>query len=166
MIEYYIPLIDSDYIKIFLLSMLPIAELRFSIPYGYFVLNLLMIEVIVLSIIGNILVGLLIITIIGPVMQQLRKIHIFSFIIKKIFSRTIHKGKIINSLKILGLILFIGVPLPFTGVWTGSLASYLFGFDKFNSLVAICLGVILSSIIVSTICYFSKELLLTFNIYI
>ena len=159
MIEYYISLFTSNSLKVFLLSMFPITELRFSIPYGYFVLNQSIVTVSIISIFGNILVGVLIIYIIGPIMNILIKINPLSYIIKKIFERTKHKGKIINNLKMLGLIIFIGIPLPFTGVWTGSLASYLFGFSKIRSVVSVCIGVLISSFIISIICMFSNELL-------
>jgi len=159
MIEYYISLLTSNSLKVFLLSMFPITELRFSIPYGYFVLNESIATVSIISIFGNILVGVLIIYIIGPIMNILIKIYPLSYIINKIFKRTKHKGKIINNLKMLGLIIFIGIPLPFTGVWTGSLASYLFGFSKIRSVVSVCLGVLISSFIIALICMFSNKLL-------
>ena len=50
-----------------------------------------------------------------------------------------------------GVAIFIGIPLPFTGAWTGALGSYLIGLDKKKSITAIILGVIIAAIIVTTV---------------
>ena len=73
-----------------------------------------------------------------------------------IFSKTKHRGKIINQKKFYGLIIFVGIPLPFTGVWTGALASYLFGLSQIKSSIAIIFGVIISSFIVTSISLFGN----------
>ena len=80
-------------------------------------------------------------------------------ILRKIFSRTRSRGRIINRYKYYGVILFVAIPLPFTGAWTGSLASYLFGFNKKKSLIAIFIGLLISGTIVTTITLFSQWLL-------
>tara|TARA_Y100000996_G_scaffold168964_1_gene131358 strand:- start:3237 stop:3737 length:501 start_codon:yes stop_codon:yes gene_type:complete len=166
MVENYISLISSNELKVFILSMLPIAELRFSIPYGYFILEMPIFKTAILSIIGNILIGYLIIIAIGPIMSNIRKIYLFKKVINRIFSITRRKGARIDKLKFFGLLLFVGIPMPFTGVWTGSLAAYLFGLNTFKSILTIIGGVLLSSSIVTFICFSSKELLLYFNIII
>tara|TARA_Y100000994_G_scaffold212820_1_gene187827 strand:+ start:180 stop:680 length:501 start_codon:yes stop_codon:yes gene_type:complete len=166
MVENYISLISSNELKVFILSMLPITELRFSIPYGYFILEMPIFKTAILSIIGNILIGYFIIIAIGPIMSNIRKIYLFKKVINSIFSITRRKGARIDKLKFFGLLLFVGIPMPFTGVWTGSLAAYLFGLNTFKSILTIIGGVLLSSSIVTFICFSSKELLLYFNIII
>ena len=141
------------------MSMLPISELRLSIPYGIISTELTVFNVVVLSIIGNISIGLLIIYLIGPIMYLLKYNRFFKYIIEYIFSKTRTRGKIVYRLKFLGLLLFVSIPLPLTGVWTGSLASYLFGLSKKHSIVAISLGVFISSSIVTTITLIAKEVL-------
>jgi uncharacterized membrane protein len=139
--------------------MLPISELRLSIPYGIISTELTVFNVVVLSIIGNISIGLLIIYLIGPIMDLLKYNRFLKYIIEYIFSKTRTRGKIVYRLKFLGLLLFVSIPLPLTGVWTGSLASYLFGLSKKHSIVAISLGVFISSSIVTTITLIAKEVL-------
>ncbi len=146
----------NESIKVFILSMLPIAELRLSIPYGIFSTSLSTYEVVLLSIAGNILIGTFIIYLIGPIMNLLQSNKFFKNFILYIFSKTRKRGKIIYRLKFIGLILFIGIPLPLTGVWTGSLAAYLFGLSKKHSLLALSLGVFISSSIVTTLSLISK----------
>ena len=147
----YINIIDSEYIQIFIISMAPITELRFSIPYGILIKNLNIYNVVFVSVLGNIIIGILIICIIAPIMEALRKINYLNKIINFIFKRTLNKSKIIERIKFWGLVIFIGIPLPFTGVWTGSLASYLLRIPKKISITAIILGVLISSSIVTFI---------------
>ena len=80
--------------------------------------------------------------------------------LKKVFLRTRTKSKIINKYKYYGILLFVALPLPFTGAWTGSLASYLFGFNKKKTLIAIFLALILSGMIVTIISIFLDHLLI------
>ena len=141
------------------MSMLPISELRLSIPYGIISTELTVFNIVVLSIIGNISIGLVIIYLIGPIMDLLKYNRFLKYIIEYIFSKTRTRGKIVYRLKFLGLLLFVSIPLPLTGVWTGSLASYLFGLSKKHSILAISLGVFISSSIVTTITLIAKEVL-------
>ena len=151
MVDFLETLIINENVKIFILSMLPITELRFSIPYGILMYDIPIINTVTLSMIGNILIGVLIIYIIGPSMNFLRKFLFIENIITSIFKRTRKKGDIVNRLKFFGLIIFVGIPLPLTGVWTGSLASYLFGLSKSKSVFAIIFGVLISSSIVTSL---------------
>ena len=145
----------NESIKVFILSMLPIAELRLSIPYGIFSTNLSIYEVVLLSISGNILIGLLIIYLVGPMMDFLQSSKYLKSLILYIFNRTRKRGKIIYRLKFIGLILFIGIPLPLTGVWTGSLAAYLFGLSKKHTLLALCFGVFITNFVLNTFTVFT-----------
>ena len=149
--------INIDFIEILIISMLPITELRFSIPYFILVEELSWQKVFTISIIGNIVIGILIITIIGPIMNFFKKNYYFRRIINYIINRTRNKSKIIEIYKFFGLILFIGIPAPFTGVWTGSLAAYLLSFEKKKSYLGIIIGVIISATIVLIITLFVKE---------
>tara|TARA_Y100000996_G_scaffold375808_1_gene326792 strand:+ start:392 stop:880 length:489 start_codon:yes stop_codon:yes gene_type:complete len=155
--------IDNEFIEILIISMLPITELRFSIPYFILKEQLLWQKVFLISIIGNIFIGLSIRYIIAPIMILMKKNKYFKNIINYILNRTKTKSKIINNYKMLGLILFIGIPLPFTGVWTGALASYLFSISKRRSMIGIIAGVLISSIIVLCLTFISKELGSTFK---
>ena len=150
--EYFInilSIIDSEHIKIFILSMAPITELRFSIPYGILIKDMNPTEVVLLSIIGNILIGLIIVYIIGPIMKFLQNFSIFNNIINYIFKRTLKKGKIVDRIKFWGLVIFVGIPFPLTGVWTGSVAAYLFGIPIKTTTFAIVIGVLISTTIVT-----------------
>ena len=151
-------LLDNEYLKIFIMSMLPITELRASIPWGIKFYSLSDFEIVLLSLLGNILIGVLVLYALGPLMELLSKNKIFKKILLYIFNRTKRKGKMIYLLKFYGVILFVGIPLPLTGVWTGSLAAYLFGLSKKKSILAITSGLILSASIVTSISVFTIKL--------
>ncbi len=149
--------INNEFIEILIISMLPITELRFSIPYFILKEQLLWEKVFFISILGNIFIGLLIRYIIAPIMILMKRNKYLKKIINYILNRTKTKSKIINNYKMVGLILFIGIPLPLTGVWTGALASYLFSISKKRSMIGIIAGVLMSSIIVLSLTLIGRE---------
>ena len=136
-------------ISVFLIAMAPIGELRFSIPYGMHGTNLDLMTVIVLSIIGNILSGIIIIYVLPYIIPSITKVNFIDRLYKTIIKRTYSNSKIIEKRKYYGLIIFISIPSPFTGVWTGALASNLLGMSKKKSIFAICIGVLIASVLVT-----------------
>ena len=152
-------IVTNESLKIFILSMLPITELRFSIPYGILRYDLPIMNVVFISIIGNIVIGIIVIYIIGPIMNVIKKISFFNSFVEYIFSRTKKRGKIIDKMKFYGLIIFVGIPFPLTGVWTGSLAAYLFDLSKQRSILAIILGVLISSTVVTLLTIYGNIIL-------
>ena len=151
MLDLVINNINNEFLKILFISMLPITELRLAIPYFILGEDILWQKVFIIAIIGNIIIGLLVLYVVAPMMFLLKKNPYLSRTINYILNRTKSKSTIINNYKLIGLILFIGIPLPFTGVWTGALASYLFSISRKKSMIGIILGVLISSIIVLTL---------------
>ena len=70
-------LLDNEHLKIFIMSMLPITELRASIPWGIKFYSLSVFEIVLLSLLGNILIGILVLYALGPLMELLSKNKIF-----------------------------------------------------------------------------------------
>ena len=144
---------NFDIIIIFLIAAAPIGELRFSIPYGLLLTNIPHFTVIFVSIIGNILAGLFIIYLFPMIINILSKISLINKIYNSIINRTYSKSAVIQKRKYYGLIFFVSLPFPFTGVWTGALASNLIGLSKHKSIVAIILGVCISATAVTLMVY-------------
>ena len=144
-------------LKVLILSALPITELRLSIPYFILYEKIDMYTAVLFSIIGNILIGLIVFNIIGPIMYKIRNSNLLSKPINYIINRTKTRSSLINNFKALGLMIFIGIPLPFTGVWTGSLAAYLFGVTRRRAMLAIILGVLMSATIVTLLTIVANE---------
>ena len=145
----YVVSIDSNVLKVFLLSMIPVTECRLSIPYFIFKdYNVFMVYIV--SIIGNIGVGVFIFYLIGPFLDFFSKVPILNRLIDYIFNRTRTKmSNLKSSNRMIGLLLFVAIPAPFTGVWTGALGAYLLKIEKKKVIFAIFSGVIISATIVT-----------------
>ena len=139
-------------LAVVLLSMIPITELRASIPIGIEVYGLAVWKVWILAVLGDFLPALVILYFLpimhdwvvkrkffGPVLtRELKKAE------KKFEGRYAKYGAI-------ALIIFVGIPLPFTGSWTGSLASFVFNIPLKKSWYLILIGVCLSATLVTLI---------------
>ena len=139
-----------EWLQVFIVSMVPISELRGAIPLG--LLNgMQWWEVYIIAVIGNILPVPFILKLLHPVEKFLRKWKkwdaFFSWLFEHTRKRTEER---IKKLESIGLILFVATPLPVTGAWTGSLAAYLFNLDFKRSLVCIVIGVLIAGVIVTT----------------
>jgi len=108
-------------------AFLPILEVRASVPLGIIVYHLSPAATIILSIFGSILPVFPLLWFLNNLTEHLRKVSIFDRFFSWLFARTRAKSKLIEDLELIGLTLFIAVPLPGTGVWTGTIAAYLLG---------------------------------------
>lgn len=137
---------------VFIISLLPILELR----GGLLAASLLNVDPVVgyiICVIGNILPVPFILLLITPLFNRLKKTKLLSKFVDKIENKALSKKEQIDKYKYLGLVLFVGIPLPGTGAWTGSLIACLLDMDKKKSFFAIMLGVIMASIIMMIISY-------------
>lgn len=113
----------------FLLSALPITELRASIPFAHGVLNLSLPIAFFWAFLGSLVPGLFIL-LVGEkfISWGSTKSRWFEKKVMKKLEKTRYAfGHKYEKHGALGLVIFVGVPLPFTGVWTGSLAALVFG---------------------------------------
>ena len=135
----------------FIMAMLPIAEVRVSIPMGLFVYGLPISSALFWSLLGNLSIGFLIIVLINPLASYLfSKSEFFRKFFNWIFLRT--RNKFYDKYQRFGdlaLVLFIAIPLPTTGIWTGSIAAWLFGIEKKKSFILVSIGAIIAAAIVS-----------------
>jgi len=148
-----------------LLTLTPIFELRWSIPVGLwskplelpFVgtvngLGLPLVEVLLVVLLSNILLGVVLFLLLDWLVRVFTRVQFIKVIYNMIVARTQRKAKpFIERYGTIGLALFIGIPLPGSGVWTGALVAHLFGvrFKKF--VVAEILGVLIAAAIVTAI---------------
>src|SRR3989339_135184 len=112
-----------------LMAMLPVTELRASIPVALAVYDMPWTEVLVYSLLGDIIPAFFIIPLLGPVSRFLMKYSkVLARFFDYIFERTRNKFTAkYEKYGLLALVVFVAIPLPGTGVWTGSLAAWLFG---------------------------------------
>lgn len=146
----------NKYLMIFLISMVPLIELRGAIPYAI-AFELPLIQSYLIAIVGNMLPVPIVFLFARKVLEwgQDKKI------IGKFFTFCLNKGeKAGKKLEAkagkglyIALLLFVGIPLPGTGAWTGTLAASILNMDFKKSVIAVMLGVILAGIIMSLLSF-------------
>ncbi|WP_366924806.1 small multi-drug export protein [Metallumcola ferriviriculae] len=134
--------------QVFLLSMLPVTELRAAIPIGL-ARGLNISQALFFGIMGNLIPVVPLLLLLDPVSTFLSRFPFFQRIFNWIFERTRTKSDKVEKLGAWGLLLFVGIPAPGTGVWTGSLIAFLLGIKFWRALWPICIGTVLAGILVS-----------------
>ena len=142
----------GKYITIFIISLMPILELRGGLIAAK-LLGLPPVQSFIICFIGNILPIPIILWLIEPIFNFLRRWKWFDKFITWCEKKAHSKKDQIENLKYLGLFLFVGIPLPGTGAWTGCLIASLIGMDKKKSMLAAILGVVLAGIIMLIFSY-------------
>jgi uncharacterized membrane protein len=135
----------------FLLAMAPISELRGAIPYAMTVGGMTWQEAFVIAVIGNFIPVIPILLLLGPVSQRLRRYPAFDRFFDWLFARTRHRGRIIERFEALGVCLFVAIPLPMTGAWTGAAAAFVFGVRPRLAIPAIAAGILIAGTIVTLV---------------
>lgn len=143
---------DLNYFWVFILAATPIWELRGAIPAGMFAFDLSWPWVLFTAVLGNIFPVPFIILFLGPVTQWLNKIQLFKRVLNWIFERTRRRSELVTKYERIGLMVFVAVPLPGTGAWTGSLIAFLLGMDLKGAFLPIALGVLIAGVIVVALC--------------
>ena len=139
----------GEFIFTFLVSMIPIVELRGGIPFGV-ALGLPYPVAFVAAVVGNILPAPFIIVYIRRIFQWMRR-HIprLNRLVDALERKAHLKGNKVNKYKYLGLMLFVGIPLPGTGAWTGALAAAFLDMPLRKAMPSIIAGVILAGCIMT-----------------
>ncbi len=132
-----------------LVSMLPVIELRGGVPFGT-ALGLSPLAALVASVVGNLIPAPFIIVYIRRVFQWMRRrFPQLDHIVDRLERKAHLKGRRVSRYKYLGLYLFVAVPLPGTGAWTGSLAAAFLDMPLRKALPSIILGVITAGLIMT-----------------
>lgn len=133
----------------FLISLIPVLELRAAIPIALASFDLSIAEIFIVSVLGSFLPAIVIVYWLEPISNFLRKFKFFDAFFEGLFKRT--RAKFDKKYALgsnVALMLFVGVPLPGTGAWTGALIAWLFNFDKKQALISIALGCVIAGLIV------------------
>lgn len=139
---------------VFIISMVPILELRGGlIAAGPALLDVPMWEAIPICIIGNILPVPFILLLITKIFDWLKKTKLFRPMVEKLEKKAMSKSANIEKYEFWGLVAFVGIPLPGTGAWTGSLIAALLGVRFRKAFPAVVLGVLLAAVIMTLFSY-------------
>ena len=142
----------NNILLIIAITFLPFLELRASIPYGILILKMHWFPVFIIAVIANIILGPLVYFFLNKVIHIFLRIKFIDAIYQRYVEKTqkeIHRY--VEKYGEAALAIFIGIPLPGTGVYTGALAAYLIGMDYKKLIVSTILGVLMAGAIVTAV---------------
>lgn len=141
-------------VVIFIISMIPILELRGGIlAAGPAFLDIPTWRAIPICLVGNLIPIPFILWLIRPIFAWLRKTRVFRPLVEKLERKAMSKSERIEKYEFWGLVLFVGIPLPGTGAWTGALIASLLDIDWKKAFLAIVCGVVMASLIMYLLSY-------------
>lgn len=143
----------SPELATFVVSMLPVAELRVSVPLAIGVYGMDPIKALLISVLGNIVPVFFILLLLGKVSEFL---SVRSLFFKKFFNRLFEKTRRKNSESFqkwgsLALVIFVAIPLPMTGGWSGAVAAFVFGIPFWRAFFSVSFGVFIAGLIMTAI---------------
>ncbi len=139
---------------VFIISMVPILELRGGLlAAGPAFLDIPTWRAIPICIIGNLIPIPFILLLIRPIFAWLRGTKLFRPLVEKLEAKAMSKSSQIEKYEFWGLVLFVGIPLPGTGAWTGSLIASLLGIDWKKAFLAVVIGVCMATVIMYFLSY-------------
>ena len=154
LVEFFIDLFGNinKELVIFIISLLPILELR----GGLLAATLLDVEFVraaIICILGNVLPIPIVLLFLKYVLDMLSKWDVTKKLVNWLEKKVDDKREQIDKYGYLGLIIFVGIPLPGTGAWTGALLAVMLGLDRKKSFVCIMIGVLMAAVIMSVLSY-------------
>jgi uncharacterized membrane protein len=141
----------SDWFMTLFLAALPISEVRGAIPVAIGIYGYSAAEAYFLAVLGNLLPVIPLLLFLEPVSGYLRKYPLGDSFFSWLFTRT--RKKYIQdheNFGMMALALFVAIPLPVTGAWTGCAIAFLLGMKFKNAFIAITSGVLIAGVIVTT----------------
>ncbi|MGC9364203.1 MAG: COG2426 family protein [Fidelibacterota bacterium] len=143
----------TDILKMVAITFIPTLELRASIPYGIFGTEFHWLSVFTICVIANIIIGI----IIYVFLEWIIRLMCFFRPVEVLWNRYIERtqDRISRGVEKYGewaVAVFIGIPLPGSGVYTGAVASFLIGLNFKKFMIANIIGVIIAGILVTAIC--------------
>jgi uncharacterized membrane protein len=139
----------SDILVVLGIAASPIAELRVAIPVAIIQHDFPWHYAFLIAIIGNMLPVPFILLFLNTIVRFLSKVGFFARFFDWLFEHTRKRGRLVERYERIGLALFVAIPLPVTGAWTGSLAAVLFGLKFKHAILSIFIGVVIAGIIVT-----------------
>ncbi|RKY66746.1 MAG: ligand-binding protein SH3 [Candidatus Latescibacterota bacterium] len=132
-----------------LIATLPVSELRGAIPWALTAGGLGWQQAYFYAVLGNFLPVIPLLLLLEPVSLRLRKYSIWDKFFTWLFERTRRRSRLVERYEALGLALFVAIPLPVTGAWTGTVAAFLFGIRFKFAVWAILAGILIAGVVVT-----------------
>jgi uncharacterized membrane protein len=134
-----------------ILSAAPISEVRGGIPVGM-ALGMPLVQILPIAVAANVIIVLPIILWFNRLADWLMKRGWLTGLVERLIKRARSKKPLVDKYGVFAVTLFVAIPLPVTGAWTGSLVAAVFEMDFWRALACLVLGVLLASAIVSALC--------------
>ncbi|AOY75633.1 COG2426 family protein [Clostridium formicaceticum] len=139
-------------LMVLLIAAMPLVELRGAIPIGVS-LGMHPIHATVLGIVGSLIPVPFLLIFVGPMFNYLRRIKLFYKVIDNTVKKTLKRSKNVKKYSIVGLMLFVAIPLPTTGIWSGCLAAILLNIPFRYAFPAIAMGATIAGTIMFLVSY-------------
>lgn len=152
MVEQLIQLGIPKELVVIIISALPILELRGALPVAINILHIPWYWAFCLAVLGNLLPVPFLLLFLESLAKGVSRVDSGKKLVDWVFRRTRQRGQIIERYERIGLTLFVAIPLPLTGAWTGSIAAFLFGLKFYRSLLFIFFGIVIAGAIVTSLC--------------
>lgn len=138
------------WLAVLIMGAIPVSELRGAIPVAMGIYGMDPFDAFFFSVIGNLLPVIPLLLFLEPVSNYLRRYSIFDTFFTWLFSKTRRKNaESFEKYGLLALTIFVAIPLPVTGAWSGCAAAFVFGVKFRHALPAIAAGVMIAGIIVT-----------------
>lgn len=147
-----------EYLITFLISMVPVIELRGAIPFAI-AKDIAPWMAFLLSVAGNLIPVPFILLFIRGIFKWMKKYEKLGKIVTKLENRAESKSETIRKYELVGLCLLVAIPLPGTGAWTGALVAALMKMRIRRALPTIIVGVIIAGLVVTLICSLGLHIL-------
>ncbi len=138
------------YLIVFGVSMVPLIELRGAVPIGTG-MGLDWLPTLIISIIGNCIPAPFILLFVKAILKWMRgcNVKLFSKVSNWLYEKAEKNREKIEKYAVFGLYVFVAIPLPGTGAWTGALVASVFDIPKTKSIISISAGVVTAGIIMT-----------------
>ncbi len=136
-----------NWLEVLVVSAMPFSELRGGIPLAIY-LGLPPVEAFLLAVLGNLLPIPFLLMFLDRIDRIVIRWEPLARIYLKVVERIERKRRIVERYGYLGLLMFVAIPLPMTGAWSGSLLAFLLRLNKMKSLIFISIGVLIAGILV------------------
>lgn len=147
-------MLENNIFQLIISTLIPWLELRGSIPYGILVLEMDPLTVFLICVLVNIALVFPTLVILNFVFPYIENIKIVNSLLQRARKKS---EKYIDKYGFIGLALFVAIPLPGTGAYSGSIAAYIFNIKKRKAFPAISLGVTIAGILVLALTLISQN---------
>ena len=132
-----------------IVAALPISEVRGAIPYAVTLGDLSWQTAFIFGVIGNAMPVAPLLLGLEPVSEWLRRWKTWDRFFDWLFTRTRRRGKLVERFEAVGLMLFVSIPLPVTGAWTGCVAAFIFGIRPRLAFPMVLCGILIAATVVT-----------------